>query len=361
MLAVLLLSASVGCDEAKVKAAQARVDRAQKASQALDAKLCAQDHDITRLKDQIRQLELGKAAIDPELVYQQRDMVKAWHGHVPTMKSLASQAHLPDRLMPVLEAAQKAVGDETPEQVFAKSIQSKDLSTLASLISGWESRAKLPDDLTANADQGAKEEDPAPECKRPDGHASCTTFPSGAKTPEGLLCHVEATNQWWVASFDDGALALHELQNIYYTGTELKHVRTIPDSAVVLEQDTKTPVPGWSSDNSSDSRNSKRWLLVFPLNLDHVASSARFSLDAIGKEPEPKVSYVDLDGDGLVEVLYVTNKQVWAVHQTPNDSAIWSPKQACEHWTERDNASVPPELTKFCATLPAETSTNPSN
>jgi hypothetical protein len=115
----------------------------------------------------------------------------------------------------VKEATRQGIGesDEARAFSFAQAVEQEETGQVETALSDWEVRMGL---VTR-----APEESPAPEevaCKQPlTAQASCRPGATPKEAPSPLplvLCHVEAAEQWWVATFDGEQPFLKQIESV---------------------------------------------------------------------------------------------------------------------------------------------------
>ncbi|MGZ3460861.1 MAG: hypothetical protein ACXU86_20430 [Archangium sp.] len=269
--------------------------------------------DVEQLKARLREAESARATERHHLEELQKRLAESWRGDAHGLETELEAARVPAALRPALEAAQKAMGGDAPEQLFSQGLAHNDLSLVSSALTQWASREGVTPAPDAEAPEApAKKEERA--CTRVTGDFKCAPLPlEGSGDGMTQLCRLSdgTGNAWaWVVRSEHGRVVHPQL--VPGSHDRYRAVRTLGPDVWLLRGDS-----GWGESG--------------PLEVFEVSGTQAVRRHEVTMLGESKLVEADLDKDDLPEVLVVSSAEVQAVHRAGLSGAVslWREADIC--------------------------------
>lgn len=307
VVAGLMLLSS--CFKAKIESAQKQLDElkatratamqeVQQAQTALDAV----DHDVAGL-------QAAKVTALRNIFLVESNMVQLWKGHEPTMRKVIAKTSLPSELVPAAEHAQQSAGGETLERTLARALSDENTTQIASLLSGWETRAGVSvREETQEAEETCKLPEPKPACALMKGSSDIA------------LCSDEVTHSQWLFRVENGVMHRSRLPDPDENKTEV--TARLSPTLVLLEGTGKIDI--------EEGPPMRRWVDVVQFSGDKLARKARWPL-RVGDGAGVKMGtllVIDVDGDGRDDVVHAFGDRLHGLREVPRSFDVEELKPA---------------------------------
>jgi hypothetical protein len=332
----VLAGCNTGSQEQEQQQHRARLEAAKNSQLELEARTKALSEDIEWMRKRVRELEGSQQTERRNLETLQWTLTESWRGDPAVLKERMAATDVPQALQASLLKAQEEWGDAAPERVFIEAVQKEDLASMAEALGTWEVNKGV---TALPAEQAPSEEENT--CTRAEVTFSCTPLPlAGPKDDLTQLCRMSMGDSVWVLRVDQGSLVRVNLLGSRHDS--YRPVRMFSPEVWVLAGEDDSPTSPGKSNVSS-----KAWLEVFKVSGSSAHDRQGIRRHALPLERQGQrlaQAELDLDGDGIAELLVLDGKEVQAVHYElrHDDAVLWSEADVCPLIARRTEKELEP-------------------